>query len=54
MVEEDGRCVRCDGVEGVREFVQGAQQYAMTLHYLKRYSFSDRDSVAYGTEHVRT
>ena len=36
MVGEDGKCVRCEGVEGVREFVMGAQQQAMLRHHLRR------------------
>ena len=35
MVGEGGRCERCVGVEGVREFVKAAQQHAMLLHHLK-------------------
>ena len=37
VMSEGGRCVRCDSVEGVREFVNAAQQHAMLLHHLKRY-----------------
>ena len=35
MVGDDGKCVRCEDVEGVREFVKAAQQHAMLLHHLK-------------------
>ena len=36
VVSEAGRCVRCEDVEGVRQFVNAAQQHAMLLHHLKR------------------
>jgi len=35
-VDEGGRCVRCDDVEGVRGFVKDHQQYAMIKHHLSR------------------
>ena len=35
MMGDDGKCVRCDDVEGVRQFVKAAQQHAMLLHHLK-------------------
>ena len=41
VVDREGKCVRCDGAEGVREFVQAAQQHAMLLHHLKRYILYD-------------
>ena len=36
VVREDGRCERCEDVEGIRQFVNAAQQHAMLLHHLKR------------------
>ena len=36
-VDEGGKCVRCEGVEGVGEFVRASQQYAMAQHHLARY-----------------
>ena len=35
MVGDDGKCVRCESVEGVSQFVKAAQQHAMLLHHLK-------------------
>ena len=35
-VDEGGRCVRCDDVEGVKGFVKDHQQYAMIKHHLSR------------------
>ena len=36
-VDEGEKCVRCEGVEGVGEFVRACQQYAMAQHHLARY-----------------
>ena len=35
VVGDDGKCMRCEDVEGVRDFVKTAQQHAMLLHHLK-------------------
>ena len=35
-VDEGGNCVRCEGIQGISEFVQNHQQYAMVKHHLNR------------------
>ena len=35
VMGDDGKCVRCEDVEGVRDFVKAAQQHAMLLYHLK-------------------
>ena len=36
-VDEAGNCVRCERIQGISEFVQNHQQYAMIKHHLNRY-----------------
>ena len=35
-VDEAGNCVRCERIQGISEFVQNHQQYAMVKHHLNR------------------
>ena len=37
-MDDDGKCVRCEGVEGLRGFVKDHQQYAMIKHHLSRWA----------------
>ena len=36
-VDEAGNCVRCNKIDGISEFVQNNQQYAMVKHHLNKY-----------------